>query len=64
MADKKKMKGLDKFFDDMAVESSAVPMGIARNDKTFRRDVDRLRGKISLAKALVNKSKGSKGSMR
>jgi hypothetical protein len=59
-----KLKGFDKLWNDMAVESSATPMGIARNDKTFRREVDNLQAKISMAKYIMNKKKGSKGGKR
>ena len=59
-----KLKGFDKLWNDMLVESSATPMGIARNDKTFRRQADNLWNRISMAKYLMNKKKGSKGVMR
>jgi len=59
-----RLTGFDKLWDNMAVRSSATPMGIARNDKNFRRNVDKLQARIDMAKYLMNKKKGSKGGKR
>ena len=59
-----KLKGFDKLWNDMLVQSSATPTGIARNDKTFRRQTDNLQARISMAMYLMNKKMGSKGGKR